>query len=211
VASQKALSAPLTLSDNKWEDSRLAKFSHHRMLHTASSVRQVDANATEHPGLNSTRAQVPFNAFGTRFSGSPGMIGLKLDRIYRSQSYPADHSSLAPASDGSQQPSFHERPFPKGTSAGRTRWFRSSSPQQLVRPNEDLPAIVGDLYFHTNTCSGTTYAWILHHDEGWVPVEQGCDHPTQTMPKRRLRIRKDGDPSWVTIRSLISMQSRERH
>ncbi|KAG1850760.1 hypothetical protein C8R48DRAFT_778108 [Suillus tomentosus] len=194
--SQQILSTPLTVFDNAREDPRLVKLSHHRMSHPASGVRHFDAGPMEHPDANSTGAQVPFKASGTGFSSSPDSI---------------DRNSLLPDSDVGQQPSFHERPFSKGTGTGRTRWFRSSSAQQLLRPNEDLPAVVGDLYLHTNTRSGTTYIWILHPDEGWVPVKRGCDHPVQTAPRRRLRIRKDGDPSWVTIRSLISMQSRERH
>jgi hypothetical protein len=210
MVSQQTLSTPLTLSHNGWEDSQLAKFSHHRMPHATSSIQHSDTSAMGHSDVNSTEVQVPSNVSGMGFSSSPDMI-VKLDRIYRSQSCPADHRSLPLASDVSQQPLFHKQPFFKGASTGRTRWFHSSSPQQLLHPNEDLPAMVRDLYLHTNTCSGTTYTWILHLDEGWVPVEQGYDHPAQTMPKRQLQFRKDGDPSWVTIRSLVSMQSREHH
>ncbi|KAG2144062.1 hypothetical protein BD769DRAFT_1383078 [Suillus cothurnatus] len=117
--------------------------------------------------------------------------------------------SLPTVSEVDQEPSFHQRPFPKGTGTGETRWFRSSSAHQLLCPNEDVAGAVGDLYIHTNIRSRLTYVWVLHPDEGWVSIEPGGNHPT--VPKQRLRIRKDGDPSWVQVQSLISMESRQRH
>lgn len=131
-------------------------------------------------------------------------------RTYRSQCYIdlADETGLPALSDVDQHPSFHERSFPKGTGTGKTRWFRSSSVHQLLCPNEDIVGAVGDLYVHTNIRSKITYLWVMHPDEGWVSIKAGGDHPT--MPNRRLRIRKNGDPSWVQTRSLISMDSRER-
>ncbi|KAG1900876.1 uncharacterized protein F5891DRAFT_980077 [Suillus fuscotomentosus] len=120
----------------------------------------------------------------------------------------ADETGLPPVSDDGQHPSFHERPFLKGTGTGKTRWFRSSSAHQLLCPNEDVAGAVGDLYVYTNIRSRITYIWVMHPVEGWVSITAGGNHPT--VPNRRLRIRKDGDPSWVQIRSLISMESRER-
>jgi hypothetical protein len=86
--------------------------------------------------------------------------------------------------EASLQPSFHEQPFPKGAGTGRTRWFRSSSIHQLLCPNEDIAGVVGDLYIHTNTHTNTTYLWVLHPVDGWIPIKVGGDHPT--VPKKRL-------------------------
>ncbi|KAG2747831.1 hypothetical protein P692DRAFT_20848931 [Suillus brevipes Sb2] len=150
-----------------------------------ANVQCFDASALDHPDVNTTGARALSNIVRTHLLN------------------PSDLTD-----EESQQPSFHERPFPKGTGTGTTRWFRSSSTHQLLCPNEDIASVAGDLYIHTNTHSNTTYLWVLHPVEGWIPIETGGDHPT--IPKRRLRIRKDGDPSWVQNRSLISIQSRER-
>ncbi|KAG1830671.1 hypothetical protein DFJ58DRAFT_736920 [Suillus subalutaceus] len=173
-----ALSVPLTLSDNERRNhSQLANFQHFMSVHW-SIPRQTPQGYTLHltllgQSIIDITEPNPSQSYPRRTSLSP---------------YLADESSIPLISGDSQQPSFHERPFPKGTGTGRTRWFCSSSAQQLLCPNEDIVGVVGDLYVHTNTRSRITYIWVLHPDEGWAPIEPGDDHPT--VPKRRLRIHK---------------------
>ncbi|KIK33319.1 hypothetical protein CY34DRAFT_18447 [Suillus luteus UH-Slu-Lm8-n1] len=192
-APRRALSAPLT-----FDHSRLANLQNY----DAIALGRFDANIAgarvlsdvSRMGLSNPSGILPQpNGYARRASLSRHLV---------------DETGLPAVSDVDQHPSFHERSFPKGTGTGKTRWFRSTSVHQLLCPNEDIVGAVGDLFVHTNTRSGITYLWVMHPDEGWVSIQAGGGHPT--MPNRRLRIRKNGDPSWVQIRSLISMDSRER-
>ncbi|KAG2140871.1 hypothetical protein BD769DRAFT_1384027 [Suillus cothurnatus] len=171
-APRRALSVPLTSNNDRMKLARPANF------------QNFDASALEHPDANPTGPRAPSNVVGTGLSNSSDFAE-------------ETTGSLPTVSEVDQEPSFHQRPFPKGTGTGETRWFRSSSAHQLLCPNEDVAGAVGDLYIHTNIRSRLTYVWVLHPDEGWVSIEPGGNHPT--VPKRRLRIRKDGDPSWVQL------------
>ncbi|KAH7904905.1 hypothetical protein BJ138DRAFT_1165760 [Hygrophoropsis aurantiaca] len=99
------------------------------------------------------------------------------------------------------------RSFPAKTGSGATTWTRSSNDHPIVRPPGDLLSALGDLHLHYDSIRGVTQMWVMG-DDGWQSVEQGSSHPSASG--RCLRIRDDGDPSWVKTRSLSSMASRAR-
>ncbi|KAG2745539.1 hypothetical protein P692DRAFT_20820719 [Suillus brevipes Sb2] len=182
----------------------------HRKHSRLANLQNFDAIAPGRFDANIAGARVPSDVSRTSLSNPSGILPQPNGYARRASlsRHLADETGPPALSDVDQHPSFHERSFPNGTGTGKTRWFRSSSVHQLLCPNEDIVGAVGDLYAHTNIRSGITYLWVMHPDQGWVSIKAGGDHPT--MPNRRLQIRKNGDPSWVQTRSLISMDSRER-
>lgn len=96
------------------------------------------------------------------------------------------------------------RPFVGGK--GSTNWFSSSSATDLSAPRID--AAPADIYIHKNRVEGTSQLWLYSLPSGWVGLspDNVVEHPW--IPGRVLRIREDGEPSWILEASYQTMKAR---
>ncbi|KAI5981325.1 hypothetical protein EDD15DRAFT_2204154 [Pisolithus albus] len=91
-------------------------------------------------------------------------------------------------------------------------WFRSNGNDNLRSPPDsrsayDSPLQIADLYIHRNDRESVRQIWMWTGHR-WDAVAPDCTHPT--MSNYRLRILDKGEPSWVTRKTMVSDQGREK-
>lgn len=113
------------------------------------------------------------------------------------------------------------RKFQSSASEGETVWWESRCGSDLVVPPRNIDHTIGDLYIHKNTTGASIQVWIcrepnawekvvLEYDDKFTPerVIQGLSHPS--FKDRRLKLRKNGEPSWITKQTCVTNKSRRK-
>jgi hypothetical protein len=113
------------------------------------------------------------------------------------------------------------RPFQSATGSGDTVWYQTVSNSTLSSPSTQVIPEVADLYIHKDSASNTLQIWICRRAGSWdaVPmifnesylpdrVVKGLLHPL--FPDRVLKVRINGEPSWVTKQSCSTIKSRRK-
>lgn len=113
------------------------------------------------------------------------------------------------------------RKFQSSASEGETVWWESCCGSDLAAPPLTIDYEVGDLYIHKNTASISIQIWIcrepdvwetivLEYDDRFAPerVILGLSHPF--FKDRRLKLRKNGEPSWITKQTCVTNKSRRK-
>jgi len=114
----------------------------------------------------------------------------------------------------------HVRPFSSPNTKGDTVWYESLGSSPLSRPDTSIIPEVGDLYFH-KICNNSLQLWISVTSGEWTsrPVEyvqkylpdrimKDLTHPR--FENRMLKLRVNGEPSWVTRQTLATLKSRRK-
>lgn len=136
-------------------------------------------------------------------------------------------SSLTTPPSGTQgeempAPKRSARRFRSSASEGETVWWESHSKGDITAPACCPDFAVGDLYIHRNVATATSIQiWIcqepntwkkvvLEYDDKFDPerVISGLSHPL--FEDRRLRLRKSGEPSWITKQTCMTNKSRRK-
>jgi hypothetical protein len=118
-------------------------------------------------------------------------------------------------------PTRTSRKFQSSTSEGETVWWESRCASDLAAPPRNIDYTVGDLYIHKNTTDTPIQIWIcqepnvwervvLEYDDKFAPehVILGLSHPS--FKDRRLKLRKNGEPSWITKQTCVTNKSRRK-
>ena len=93
----------------------------------------------------------------------------------------------------------------KNNSAGKTIWYTTELPSDLLHPPKlDGNVEIGTLFLHTNSQTSKKQIWVW--DNEWKIVPQNDSnrfcHPGREISDRFFRLLKSGNPSWVTDASL---------
>lgn len=113
------------------------------------------------------------------------------------------------------------RKFQSSASEGETVWWESRSGTNLVVPPPNIDYSVGDLYVHKDATGALIQIWICREPNAWEKVELeydgkfspervilGLSHPL--FGDRRLKLRKNGEPSWITKQTCVTNKSRRK-
>ena len=144
-----------------------------------------------------------------------------VSRSLTSISTAAGPSSRVPTRVGMPSPARNARKFQSSASEGETVWWESCSGSDLKAPPRNFDYVVGDLYIHENTTSALIQIWIcreknawervlLEYDDKFAPERliSGLSHPL--FKDRRLKLRKNGEPSWITKQTCVTNKSRRK-
>ena len=115
----------------------------------------------------------------------------------------------------------HARMFQSSNTPGETVWYESSDNVPLGHPDATIFPNVGDLYLHRDHTTGNLQLWISTTQGHWsgTPIEYiqkylpdriviGVSHPK--FNDRLLKLRANGEPSWVTRQTLATLKSRKK-
>jgi hypothetical protein len=115
----------------------------------------------------------------------------------------------------------HARLFQSSNTTGETVWYESSDNVPLAHPDAGIRPNMGDLYFHHDRTTGNLQLWMSTSQGPWnsVPIEYiqkylpdrivaGVLHPK--FNDRLLKLRANGEPSWVTRQTLATLKSRKK-
>jgi len=115
----------------------------------------------------------------------------------------------------------HARMFQSSNTPGETVWYESSDNVPLAHPDATTSPNIGDLYLHHDRMTGSFQLWLstLQGHWGSVPIEYikkylpdrivaGVSHPK--FNDRLLKLRANGEPSWVTRQTLATLKSRKK-
>ena len=115
----------------------------------------------------------------------------------------------------------HTRTFQSSNTPGETVWYESSDNAPLVHPDAAICPNIGDLYLHKDRTTGSLQLWVSIIEGRWksVAVEyiqkylpdrivMGASHPK--FNDRLLKLRTNGEPSWVTRQTLATLKSRKK-
>ena len=114
----------------------------------------------------------------------------------------------------------HARMFQSSNTPGETVWYESSDSVPLKHPDAAICPDAGDLYLHYDRTTGNLQLWISTIQGHWnsVPVRYiqkylpdrivDVSHPKFT--NRLLKLRANGEPSWVTRQTLATLKSRKK-
>ena len=115
----------------------------------------------------------------------------------------------------------HTRMFQSANTPGETVWYESSDSAPLVYPDTAIHPNVGDLYLHKDRTTGHFQLWISTVESHWsnIAIEynprylpdrilMGVSHPR--FNDRLLKLRVNGEPSWVTRQTLATLKSRKK-
>lgn len=115
----------------------------------------------------------------------------------------------------------HVRMFQSSNTPGETVWYESSDNAPLVHPDAAINPNVGDLYLHKDRMTGNFQLWIstvegrwngiaAEYDQKYLPdrIIMGVPHPK--FNDRLLKLRANGEPSWVTRQTLATLKSRKK-
>ena len=115
----------------------------------------------------------------------------------------------------------HTRSFQSSNTPGETAWYESSDNSPLVHPDAAIYPNIGDLYLHKDRMTGNFRLWISTIEGHWnnIPIEysqrylpdqilMGVSHPK--FNDRLLKLRANGEPSWVTRQTLATLKSRKK-
>ena len=91
----------------------------------------------------------------------------------------------------------------------------------LAHPDATTYPDIGDLYLHHDRMTGNLQLWISTAQGHWsnIPIEYvqkylpdrivaGVSHPK--FNDRLLKLRANGEPSWVTRQTLATLKSRKK-
>jgi len=90
-------------------------------------------------------------------------------------------------------------------------WYSSKSSLALDQPPVSLTCYGGTLQsgdLFINIHSNGIQSWIRELDR-WVSVEE--DHPHPFLKSYRLILLKNGDPSWVTRKTVVTYRAKMRN
>ena len=120
-----------------------------------------------------------------------------------------------------QEPTRSARKFHSSTGGGETVWWESHSGSDLTSPIHNVDRTIGDLYIHRNTTNSLIQIWICRDSSSWEKVAleyddkydpdrvvRGLSHPS--FPDRRLKLRKNGEPSWIMKQTYTMIKSRRK-
>ena len=115
----------------------------------------------------------------------------------------------------------HTRIFQSSNTPGETVWYESSDNAPLLHPDTTILPNVGDLYLHKDRTTGNLQLWIsviggrwngvaTEYAQRYLPdrVVAGLSHPK--FNDRLLKLRTNGEPSWVTRQTLATLKSRKK-
>lgn len=113
-----------------------------------------------------------------------------------------------------------ERQFMSSGTSGSTVWYTSSDAPPLHQPPPQIAANPGDIYIHTDTTKGRQM-WISPSAGSWkaIPTEYDQTYlPDRVVTTARhpffndrvLKIRANGEPSWVTHQTCVTLKSRKK-
>ncbi|KAI0314493.1 hypothetical protein OF83DRAFT_442906 [Amylostereum chailletii] len=86
-------------------------------------------------------------------------------------------------------------------------WFVSFGEEALSHPHPVGAAAEGDIYVH-KVMGGSPQTWLRNGEDLWLPVAVGDVHPR--LPTHCLNLLPNGDPSWVTKKTVTTYRSRAR-
>ena len=114
-----------------------------------------------------------------------------------------------------------ERPFMSSGTCGSTVWYTSSGGPPLRHPAGPTTPNPGDIYIHTDTSTNGLQIWVCptygtwksisaEYDQSYLPdrVVRAARHPL--FNDRVLKMRANGEPSWVTRQTCITLKSRKK-
>lgn len=131
--------------------------------------------------------------------------------------------STAPAQDDTADVEYtrFERPFMSSGTCGSTIWYRSSGRPPLCRPPRRITPHPGDIYIHADISTSGLQIWVspthgtwngvpAEYDQMYLPdrVVKAARHPL--FNDRVLKMRTNGEPSWVTRQTCITLKSRKK-
>lgn len=115
----------------------------------------------------------------------------------------------------------HSRMFQFSNTLGETVWYESSDSVPLAHPDATICPNIGDLYLHHDRTTGNLQLWISIVQGHWKSVPVGyvpkylpdrivmdISHPK--FNDRLLKLRANGEPSWVTRQTLATLKSRKK-
>jgi hypothetical protein len=115
----------------------------------------------------------------------------------------------------------NSRTFQSSHTLGETVWYESSDNTPLIHPDTAIHPRVGDLYLHKDRTTGNLQLWISTAEARWnslvveynpkyLPdrIMMGVSHPR--FSDRLLKLRANGEPSWVTRQTLATLRSRKK-
>jgi hypothetical protein len=113
------------------------------------------------------------------------------------------------------------RMFQSSNTPGETVWYESSDSMALVQPDATIYPNVGDLYLHKDRTTDNLQLWIstvegrwdkvtVEYNQKYLPdrVVVGVSHPK--FNDRQLKLRTNGEPSWVTRQTLATLKARKK-
>lgn len=122
---------------------------------------------------------------------------------------------------GTLQHTRFERPFTSSGTSGSTIWYTSSDRSPLRWPPSCINPNSGNIYIHTDTSTNGRQMWIslsagcwvgvpFEYDPNYLPdrVVMTARHPL--FNDRVLKIRANGEPSWVTRQTCVTLKSRRK-
>jgi hypothetical protein len=111
--------------------------------------------------------------------------------------------------------------FQSSNTPGETVWYESSDSMALVQPDATIYPNVGDLYLHKDRTTDNLQLWIstvegrwdkvtVEYNQKYLPdrVVVGVSHPK--FNDRQLKLRTNGEPSWVTRQTLATLKARKK-
>lgn len=106
-------------------------------------------------------------------------------------------------------PVMHTRPFSSTNSKGKTVFYHSTTPYDLAAPPM-VEAVFGYIYMHTNSTDGGVKAWIYTLKQVWEVMDREAKVFHPQIGERVLIWRNNGEPSWVTSSSYMTMRPKHR-
>lgn len=114
-----------------------------------------------------------------------------------------------------------QRQFLSSGASGSTVWYTSSDAFPLHQPPPQIVVSPGNIYIHTDTSTNDRQMWIslsagswesipVEYDRSYLPdrVVMAARHPL--FSDRVLKIRANGEPSWVTRQTCVTLKSRKK-
>jgi hypothetical protein len=114
-----------------------------------------------------------------------------------------------------------ERPFMSSGTSGSTVWYTSSDGSPLRQPSSRIIPSPGNVYIHTDMPTNDRQMWISSSAGSWegIPIEYDRNYlPDRVVTAARhplfsdrvLKIRENGEPSWVTRQTCVTLKSRKK-
>ncbi|KAH9033081.1 hypothetical protein EDB85DRAFT_1890365 [Lactarius pseudohatsudake] len=97
--------------------------------------------------------------------------------------------------------------FTSSSGSSHTVWYFGKSNRGISSPPVVPQARMGHLYVHFDTSMSAHQYWMLGTNNQWESVSRGAEYPLNH--DRVLTIRSNGEPSWVTRASTVTVQTRK--
>ena len=170
---------------------------------------------TDHSAFRARANPGPVNSVARTRTGAR-FVGRTTPRSFSLTAHLSD-----PQSELTQMPIRTVREFQSSTGRGETVWWESHSEGNLASPLHDVNRTIGDLYIHRSTSEPLIQIWICRDSNSWEKVAleydvkyhpdrviKGLSHPS--FPDRRLKLRKNGEPSWIMNQTCATIKSRRK-